>query len=110
MIVQLSLGVTLHRQSPLTPKQAALIHPLAPEFSDTPNVPGILSMARGDDPGSATSSFFICTGECRGLDNKYAVFGRVVRGMDVVTAIAATAVDGETPRTPIVGRKISIQR
>ena len=103
-------GSPSFRQTPLTAKQSALIHNLAPEFTNTPNVPGILSMARGDDPGSATTSFFICTGACRGLDNLYAVFGRVVRGMDVVTAIATVAVDGETPRTPVLVRKIVVKR
>ncbi len=103
-------GSPTFRQTPLTAKQASLIHTLAPEFTNTPNLPGILSMARGEDPGSATSSFFICTGECRGLDGQYAVFGRVVRGMDVVMAIAATPVDGETPRTPVVVRRIAVNR
>ena len=103
-------GSPAFRQTPLTAKQTALIHNLAPEFTNTPNVPGILSMARGDDPGSATTSFFICTGECRGLDNLYAVFGRVIRGMDVVTKIAATPVDGETPKTPIFVRKVVVNR
>jgi peptidyl-prolyl cis-trans isomerase B (cyclophilin B) len=103
-------GSPAFRQTPLTAKQSAMIHNLAPEFTNTPNVPGILSMARGDDPGSATTSFFICTGECRGLDNLYAVFGRVTRGMDVVTTIATTPVDGETPRTPVVVRKVVVTR
>jgi cyclophilin family peptidyl-prolyl cis-trans isomerase len=103
-------GAPAHRRTPLTAKQSAMIHTLAPEFTNTPNVPGILSMARGDDPASATTSFFICTGECRALDNKYAVFGRVIRGMDVVTAIASTPVDGETPKTAIVVRKVVVTR
>ena len=103
-------GSPMHRQTPLTAKQSALIHNLAPEFTNTPNMPGILSMARGEDPGSATTSFFICTGECRGLDNQYAVFGRVVRGMDVVMAIAAVPVDGETPRTAILVRNVLVNR
>ncbi len=103
-------GSPAFRQTPLTAKQSAMVHTLAPEFTDTPNLPGILSMARGDDPGSATTSFFICTGACRGLDNQYAVFGRVVRGMEVVTAIAGVPVDGETPRTPVLVRKVLVNR
>lgn len=103
-------GSPTYRQTPLTQKQAALIRTLQPEFTNTPNVPGILSMARGDDPASATTSFFICTGECRGLDNQYAVFGRVVRGMEVVTAIGRVAVAGETPETPVVVKKVTIRR
>jgi cyclophilin family peptidyl-prolyl cis-trans isomerase len=99
-------GSPTYRQTPLTQKQAALIKTLQPEFTDTPNVPGILSMARGEDPASATTSFFICTGECRTLDAQYAVFARVVRGMDVVFTIGAVPVDGETPKAPVTVRKV----
>ncbi len=102
-------GSPAFRRTPLTAKRSAMVHNLPPEFTDTPNLPGILSMARGDDPGSATTSFFICTGACRGLDNQYAVFGRVIRGMEVVNAIAAVRVDGETPRTPVLVRKIAVR-
>ena len=38
----------------------------APEFNDTKHVKGIVSMARGDAPDSATTSFFICTGDVDG--------------------------------------------
>jgi cyclophilin family peptidyl-prolyl cis-trans isomerase len=103
-------GAPAFRQTPLTAKQSALIHNLPPEFTDTPNVPGILSMARGDDPGSATTSFFICIGACRALDGQYTVFGQVVRGMSVVMAIASVEVDGETPKTAVVVGKIVINR
>jgi cyclophilin family peptidyl-prolyl cis-trans isomerase len=58
-------------------------------------------MARGDDPGSATTSFFIVTGDASSLDGKYTVFGRVVDGLSVVDAIEQTAVNGETPVTRI---------
>ena len=47
-----------------------------------------LSMARTQDPNSATSQFFICTGECPSLDNNYAAFGTVLEGMEVVDDIA----------------------
>jgi peptidyl-prolyl cis-trans isomerase B (cyclophilin B) len=101
-------GALSFRDVPLTRGQNALVHNLQPEFSDVPNVPGIVSMARGDDPASATTSFFICTGQCRALDGKYTVFARVVRGMDVVQAIAATPVDGETPREKILLQKVRV--
>ena len=97
----LQTGALAYRE-PLTPKQNALVRNQPPEFSDVPNLPGIVSMARGEDPASASTSFFICTGECRSLDGKYTVFARVVRGMDVVQAIGATPVDGETPKEKIV--------
>ena len=54
-------------------------------------------MARGDDPASATTSFFIVTGVASSLDGKYLAFGRVVDGMAVVEAIEQTPVNGETP-------------
>jgi peptidyl-prolyl cis-trans isomerase B (cyclophilin B) len=58
----LQTGAIAFRETPLTPKQDALVHNLQPEFSDVSHVPGIVSMARSDDPASATTSFFICTG------------------------------------------------
>jgi peptidyl-prolyl cis-trans isomerase B (cyclophilin B) len=94
-------GALAFRDKPLTPKQNAIVHNLAPEFSDIPNVPGVVSMAHGEDPASGSTSFFICTGECRSLDGKYTVFAKVVRGMEVVTAIAAVAVDGDAPKEKI---------
>jgi peptidyl-prolyl cis-trans isomerase B (cyclophilin B) len=101
-------GALAYRDRPVTAKQNALIHNLPPEFSEEPNLPGIVSMARGDDPASGTTSFFICTGNCRGLDGKYTAFARVVRGMDVVQAIASVAVEGETPKEKIVVTKVRV--
>jgi cyclophilin family peptidyl-prolyl cis-trans isomerase len=103
-------GALAFRDKPLTADQQKLVHNLPPEFTDTPNVPGIVSMARGDDPNSGSTSFFICIGECRMLDDQYTVFARVAAGMDVLNAIAAVSVDGETPRTPIVMTHIRVER
>lgn len=50
---------------------------------------GVISMARGDDMNSATSQFFICHQKSPHLDGKYAAFGYVTEGMDVVDAIAS---------------------
>jgi peptidyl-prolyl cis-trans isomerase B (cyclophilin B) len=97
-------------RAPLTAAQARLVTPLPPEFTDTPNVPGVVSMARGEDPASGSTSFFVCTGECRSLDGRYTVFARVVAGMDVVQAIGAAPVDGETPREPIRVLGVEIRR
>jgi cyclophilin family peptidyl-prolyl cis-trans isomerase len=95
---------------PVTAKQQALVHNLPPEFSDTPNVPGVVSMAHGDDPASGTTSFFICIGECHALDGKYTAFARVVSGMDVLNAIAAVPLDGETPRDKLTVTKQTVKR
>ena len=60
---------------------------LPAEFSATPHVRGILSMARSQNPDSGGSQFFICVADARFLDNQYTVFGKVVSGMDVVDSI-----------------------
>jgi cyclophilin family peptidyl-prolyl cis-trans isomerase len=43
---------------------------------------GALSMARTNDPDSATSQFFIVVGEAHFLDGKYAVFGQLSSGAE----------------------------
>ncbi len=48
---------------------------------------GTISMARTNDPDSATSQFFICNADSPHLDGQYAAFGRVVEGMEVIDAI-----------------------
>ena len=54
-------------------------------------------MAHGDDPASASTSFFLVTARAPGLDNLYTVFGRVVEGLDVLERIEAAPVNGEEP-------------
>jgi peptidyl-prolyl cis-trans isomerase B (cyclophilin B) len=78
-----------------------VVRTLAPEFTDVKHVRGIVSMARGADPASASTSFFICLGPAPSLDGKYTVFGQVVSGLDALEAIERAPVDGETPRTRI---------
>jgi peptidyl-prolyl cis-trans isomerase B (cyclophilin B) len=89
------------RREPLDEPQQAVVKTLQPEFNDMPHVLGTLSMARGDDPASASTSFFICTAPAAALDGKYTAFGEVVDGLPVVQAIEAVAVDGETPKSRI---------
>ena len=54
------------------------------------HVRGVISMARSNNPDSATSQFFITLHDtaARSLDGGYAGFGYVIEGMDVVDAIA----------------------
>ncbi|MBR3589162.1 MAG: peptidylprolyl isomerase [Clostridia bacterium] len=54
---------------------------------------GVVSMARSQDPDSASSQFFICHQDATFLDGNYAAFGKVVNGMDVVDAIAEVETD-----------------
>ena len=51
---------------------------------------GVISMARSMYPDSAGSQFFIMHETSPHLDGAYAAFGRVLKGMDVVDAIADT--------------------
>lgn len=83
---------------------------LAPEFNDTPHVKGVLSMARGDDPASATTSFFICTAVCQSLDAKYAAFGRAIEGLETVEAIESAPVNGEEPVEKILILGVTVAR
>ena len=98
------------RASAFTEKQRKLVRPLAPEFNDTKHVKGIVSMARGSDPGSATTSFFISTGTSTALDGQYTAFGRVIDGMAAVEAIEKAPRNDETPITRIDLRTIRIER
>lgn len=62
---------------------------------------GILSMARSDEPNSASSSFFILVGNGSHLDGSFAAFGRVTRGMEVADAISKMPVENEQPKNPV---------
>ena len=99
---------SLDTRGPLAEKQQALVKGLQPEFSDTKHVKGVLSMARGDDPASATTSFFIVTGDAPSLDGLYTAFARVVDGMAVVEAIERTPVSGEAPVSRIELSRVRI--
>ncbi len=102
-------GALSSRSGPLTERQQKRVHALQPEFNDIKHVKGIVSMARGDDPASATTSFFIVTAPAPSLDGKYTVFGRIVDGMDVVDRIGSAPVNGESPVTRIEITKVRIQ-
>jgi len=52
---------------------------------------GAISMARSQDPNSASSQFFICHADSDFLDGEYAVFGYVTEGIDVVDAVCTKA-------------------
>lgn len=92
---------SLDTRGPLTETQQKLVRLLPPEFNATKHVKGIVSMARGDDPASASTSFFLVTADAPSLDGKYTAFARVVDGMAALEAIEASPVNGEAPVTRI---------
>lgn len=57
------------------------------------NKPGLLSMANAG-PNTGDTQFFITTAECDWLDDKHAIFGEVIEGMDVLRKIENTPVSG----------------
>lgn len=69
---------------------------------------GVLSMARTDEPNSATTSFFILVNKAAYLDDKFAAFGRVTKGMEVVDTINRADVKDDKPDKPVRVRKASI--
>ena len=78
------------------------------EFNDRHHEPGTLSMARTPDPNSAGSQFFICHVATPHLDNQYTVFGKTIKGMDIVNKIAETPVQGSTPTSKVVMKSVRI--
>jgi cyclophilin family peptidyl-prolyl cis-trans isomerase len=105
-------------------KQKATRAPIANEANNgLSNLQGTLAMARTNDPNSATAQFFINVVDNNRLDYVsaengftwgYAVFGKVVSGMEVVTQIKATPTGAggpfprDVPVTPIVINSIEV--
>jgi peptidyl-prolyl cis-trans isomerase A (cyclophilin A) len=85
------------------------------------NVRGTVAMARTNDPNSATSQFFINVKDNDFLNaanardgNGYAVFGKVVSGMDVVDKIRNVQTKSvgpydDVPATPVIIKKATVQ-
>jgi peptidyl-prolyl cis-trans isomerase A (cyclophilin A) len=81
------------------------------------NVRGTLAMARTSDPNSATAQFFINLKDNAFLDkpnsrdgNGYAVFGKVVSGMDVVDKIKAVPTENRGPHQNVPVQAVTIKK
>lgn len=68
---------------------------LQAEFNDINHVRGVLSMARSNDPNSASSQFFIMHAHNPGLNGKYSAFGKAVSGLEVVDKIVMSPLQDE---------------
>ncbi len=104
-------------------KEKATKPPISLESSNgLSNVRGSIAMARTGDPNSATSQFFINVVDNGRLDkaqardgNGYAVFGKVVAGMDVIDKIRAVDIASKPPHEhvpvkPIVIKKATVSK
>ncbi len=114
-------GFMIQGGDPYTKKPADPVHPygtggnvvngkearLKAEFSDISHKRGIVSMARAQDPNSASSQFFIVVKDSPFLDGQYTVFGEVVSGMEVSAKIvSAPRNPNDLPNQPVHIKKI----
>jgi peptidyl-prolyl cis-trans isomerase A (cyclophilin A) len=81
------------------------------------NARGTVAMARTMDPNSATAQFFVNLADNAFLDqanardgNGYAVFGRVVQGMDVVDKIKAVPTGNKGPHQNVPAQPVTIKQ
>ena len=81
------------------------------EFNKTKHEPGILSMARTNDPNSAGSQFFLCVAPAPFLDNQYTAFGKAAdaASLDVILKIGKVPTDhSDRPKTPVKINKAKV--
>ena len=76
-------------------------HRLPDEPGIVKHVRGIVSMARTDEPNSATTHFFILVGPGSHLDSKFSAFGTVTKGIEVADAINQAPAEGEKPEKAV---------
>ena len=71
---------------------------------------GVISMARAMDPDSAGSQFFIMHQDAPHLDGQYASFGKVIKGIEVVDAIASVNINYyDMPLNKVIINSIKIE-
>ena len=63
------------------------------EFGAHPHVVGAVGLARDEDPDSGSTEFYICHAPRPHLDGRYAVFGLLIEGLDVLERIGNVEVE-----------------
>ena len=77
--------------------------------NDLKHTRGVISMARSNDPNSASSQFFIVQADSTYLDGQYAAFGKVTKGMDIVDKIQKVKTDrNDRPEEDVVIKKVTV--
>jgi peptidyl-prolyl cis-trans isomerase B (cyclophilin B) len=82
--------------------------------NDLKHTRGVLSMARTQDPDSASSQFFVMHMDAPHLDAQYAGFGKITDGLDVLDAIASVKTGNfgwymqDVPKTPVIIDSIEV--
>lgn len=71
---------------------------------------GVISMARTQDPNSASSQFFLMHRDSPHLDGSYAAFGKTIEGQEVIDAIALVQTDGhDKPLEEVVMNTVTVE-
>lgn len=92
-------GMAQGRASGPTHNADRWVHNIKGEFSkELKHTRGMVSMARADDPDSASTSFFLMLGDAPHLDGQYSLFAQVVEGKEVLDAFEKLELDGEKPK------------
>jgi peptidyl-prolyl cis-trans isomerase B (cyclophilin B) len=80
------------------------------EFNATPHEPGVLSMARSQNPDSAGSQFFICLDKHSHLDRNYTAFGKTAdaESLATVRAIGNVPTRSDRPVEEVKIRSVTV--
>jgi cyclophilin family peptidyl-prolyl cis-trans isomerase len=89
------------------------------EFNKNPHIVGAVGLARGEDPNSGSTEFYICLTPRPHLDGKYTVFGQLIEGFDVLEKIGNVEVEEQyvgdakiafhAPKEPVIIEKAYIE-
>lgn len=79
------------------------------EKNDLIHTKGVISMARSQHPDSAGSQFFIMSADAPHLDEKYAAFGQVTSGIEIIESIEKVATGSQDrPIDPVVIESVTV--
>ncbi|MBS7262333.1 MAG: peptidylprolyl isomerase [Eubacteriales bacterium] len=80
--------------------------------NDLSHQPGVISMARAQNPDSAGSQFFICVADDRFLDGQYAAFGKCADKESLAAAVALSKVRTgymDRPVEPVIMKSVKVE-